>query len=398
MRKRALLPPALERIGKIGPGVFLAGIISFIICMLYMRNTNGPEYVNTHWIQFYLYAWVITMGYSLGCYGFMLLHYVVKGSWGYPVIRIWEAGARLLPLMGVLWLPIWYFAPLLYPWAQPHITDPAMLHRAAYMNSMSVLVRAIFYFAFWIGTTYHLTGVSRRIEETRDVSMLRARTNLSSFLLVIFVLTVNFAVTDWVMSLEMHWYSTLFGLWFVVSETICAVGLVAILTTLLRNDEPYKAVIDNSVRKDYGNLMLLAVMFWGYFSFSQWVIIWSGNLPDEIIFYLHRFTDYWLYVGAFIVIFQFFGPFVLLLSGKTKRYPLLVAGIASWLLFMRLVDIGWTIFPSFQASNPIYIPIGITLVLAFMGAWITLLVQQLRGVQLISHVIPEPVEEVLNHA
>jgi len=179
---------------------------------------------------------------------------------------------------------------------------------------------------------------------------------------------------------------------------ICAVGLVAILTSLASKTEPYKTEIDNAARKDYGNLMLLAVMFWGYFSFSQWVIIWSANLPDEIEFYLHRFSGDWLYVGAFIVLFQFFGPFVLLLSGKTKKYPILVGGIACWLLFMRLIDVGWTIFPSFSGSNPLYLIAGIALVLVFMGAWITLLIQQLRTGELITHLVPEPVEEAPNHA
>ncbi len=233
------------------------------------------------------------------------------------------------------------------------------------------------------------------------MSMLRGRTNLAAFLLTIYVLTVNFAFTDWVMSLEVRTYSTIFGLWFVVSQTICGIGLVSVLTTLLRHDEPYKTEIDNAVRRDFGNLMLLAVMFWGYFSFSQWVIVWSGNLPDEIEFYLHRFTGGWLYIGAFIIIFQFFGPFVALCSGKTKRYPLLVGGMAAWLLFMRLLDIGWTIFPSLsdaREAGPIYILVGITLALAFMGVWITLLVQQLRHGGLITHLVPEPVEEVLSHA
>ncbi len=140
MSERATLPPAFERIAKIGPLVFLFGLVGFIAGMLYLRNVYGPDFITTHWIHFYLFAWVITMGYSLGCYGFMLLHYAVKGSWGYPVIRIWEAGARLLPLLAVLFLPIWFFAKDLYPWARLPLTDPVMIHRAAYMNSMSVLI------------------------------------------------------------------------------------------------------------------------------------------------------------------------------------------------------------------------------------------------------------------
>jgi hypothetical protein len=402
MNERVALPPTLERISKIGPALAVLGLIGF---------GGGLAYVgSSHWAQFYLYAWLIGMGYTLGCYGLMLLHYVVKGSWGYPVIRIWEAGARLLPFMAVLALPLCFATSHLYPWAQAHITDPTVLHRAAYMNSASVLIRAIIYFAIWIGSTYFLTGVSRRLDDNPDVDLLRMRTNISSFLGVVFVLSVNFAYTDWVMSLETHWYSTIFGLWFVVSQVVCGVGLVTIITMLCRNDAPYKQAVDKGVRKDFGNLFLLTTMLWGYFSFSQWVIIWSGNLPDEIEFYLHRFSGSWLYVGAFIVVFQFFGPFVALLSGKTKNYPILLGGIATWLLIMRLVDIGWTIFPSFDGrdlatgilvdkpSSPIYIVIGAMLVVAFMGVWLTLLVQQLRGAQLTTSVIPETSEEALSHA
>lgn len=390
MSEKVTLPPALDRVGKFGPVMAIAGLIGFGGGLMYV----GPS----HWTQFYLYAWLIGMGYTLGCYGLMLLHYVVKGSWGYPVIRIWEAGARQLPWMAVLGLVPWAFASNLYPWAQPHITDPTVLHRSPYLNSMSVLIRAIFYFAIWIGTTYLLTGWSRKLDETPDRALLQTRTNVSSFLLVIFVLSVNFAYTDWVMSLEMHWYSTIFGIWFVVSQVICGVGLVTILTSLCSRSQPYESAVDNGVRKDLGNLLLLQVMLWGYFSFSQWVIIWSGNLPDEIEFYLHRFSENWLYVGAFIVVFQFFGPFLLLLSGKTKRYPILLGGIATWLLLMRLVDIGWTIFPSFAGSSPIFIVVGALAAIALMGVWLTLMILQLRGAKLITEVIPEATEEALHHA
>lgn len=395
MSEKQELPKGLDRIGKLGPGLFIVGLL---------LTLGGLSMIGfQHAMKFYLYAWIIGMGYSLGCYGMMLLQNTVWGSWGYSVIRFWEAGARLLPIMGLLFLPIWYFAPQLYPWAQPVITNLTVQYRAhkiGYLNSGWILIRAIVYFTIWTGSTYYLSSLSRRQDVDPDPALVRARTNFSSFGLVVFALTVNFAYTDWVMALENRWYSTIFGLWFVVSQGLCGVGLVAVLTMLLRKSPPYSEEVDKGVRRDLGNLLLTLTMFWGYFSFSQWVIVWSGNLPDEIDYYLHRFSDGWLYIGAFIIVFQFFGPFLALLSGKTKNYPFLLGPLAAWILFMRLIDIGWTIFPSFEEfrPHPEYLLIGLAAAVAMMGLWITLFVWQLRGARLITHPVETTGEEVLHHA
>jgi len=349
-------------------------------------------------LHLYFYGWLIAMGFSLGSYGLMLLHYVVKGSWGYPVIRLWEAGARLLPGLFVLGIPLFLLREKLYPWAQPHITDPMVLHRSAYLNASAVAVRALVYFFIWIGSTYYLTSLSRKQDELKDPTLIQARTNFSAIGMVIFVLTVNFAYTDWVMSLEAHWYSTIFGVWFVISQALCAVAIATIFTYFVRAEEPYLNAVDNGVRKDFGNLLLMLTMVWAYFSFSQWVIIWSGNLPDEIEFYLHRFSGHWLTIGAFLVVFQFFAPFVALLSGKTKRIPTLLLTVASWLLLMRFLDIAWHVFPSLNNSRPLDVVPAIGTALFVLGVWLVFTIRGMKSALVIPVWVDPIMEEAVNHA
>ncbi len=350
-----------------------------------------------HALHLYYYGWLIALGFALGCYGLMLLHYVVKGSWGYPVIRLWESGARTLPGIFVLGIPIFLLREQLYPWAQPHITDPTVLHRSAYLNATWVGIRAVIYFVIWIGSTYYLSGLSRKQDEVKDPTLIQARTNFSAIGLVIFALTANFAYTDWVMSLEAHWYSTIFGVWFIVSQTMCGVALAAIVTYVARKGEPYSIAIDNGVRKDFGNLLLMLTMVWAYFSFSQWVIIWSGNLPDEIEFYLRRFAGHWLYIGAFLVVFQFFGPFLALLSGKTKRIAPLLGTVASWIILMRFLDIAWQVLPSLEGSRPLEVIPAVGTALLVVGVWMTFVLRSMRSALVIPIWVDPITEEALNH-
>ncbi len=392
----AIFPASLRTVGRLAPAIAILGLL-----LLGAGLGIGGSSLDRV-IQYYYYGWIITLGFSLGCYGLMLLHYVVKGSWGYPVIRIWESGARMLPGLLIAALPIFLLREHLFPWAQPELTsnpeNAVLIHRLGYLNPTWIAIRAIIYFTFWIGSTQFLTGLSRKQDETKDPTLIQARTNFSAVALVLFVLTANFAYTDWVMSLELRWYSTIFGVWFVISNSMCALALASVITSLFHNKAPYADSVDNAVRKDYGNLLLMHTMVWAYFSFSQWVIIWSGNLPDEIEFYLHRFADGWLSVGAFLVIFQFFGPFLLLLSGKTKRKPMLLGAVATWLILMRLTDICWQIFPSFKGTNPLFLVPALGAALVFLGIWLTAVMRSMSSALAIP-VWVEPIkDEVLHHA
>ncbi|HLK61696.1 MAG TPA: hypothetical protein VKU00_34440, partial [Chthonomonadaceae bacterium] len=343
-------------------------------------------------------------GFALGCMGMMLLQNIVRARWGKPVIRLLEAGARTLPLMGILLLlMLLWGAKTLYPWMNPG-DDEILKYRQVWMNYWAVIIRSCIYFAIWSGLTFFITRYSRRQDETGDPSLAQVRTNVASIGGVIFCLTVNFAYTDWVMSLERYWYSTIYGLWWVLANSIAAITLVTAITAL---NKSYNDVVTVENRRDYGNLMLTHIMLWTYFALSQFLIIWAANKPDEVIFFLKRFNGGWLPIGWFIVLFQFFAPFLALLSGKTKKYATGVASVAIWLLILRPIDIAWTVLPSFAEASAkstpsmqpwtIFLPCLGTF-LAFGGVWFWLFIRQLKQAPLIPNHEARTTQEALHHA
>jgi len=390
MTTQETMPPGLSRLGKIGGILAVLGSLAFIAGAALTRDEK------MFW-QAYFFGWMIWTTYGMGCFGLMLLQTVVRSKWGYSVMRLFEAGAKTLPILFVLFLPILFLgAKSIYPWADPAIVahNAVLDHRKGMMNVPWVFIRTLIYFGFWMFYTSVLTRLSKLQDETGNMDYAQQRVNMAAFGMVIHILVVTFAATDWVMSLEAEWYSTIFGAWFVIGQTMSAMGLVAFIGSrgYAADRAPWtRQLITEEVRKDWGNMLLMLTMVWAYFSLSQWLIIWNGNLPQEIIFYVHRFQGFWLYVGAFIVIFQFFVPFLSLLSGKTKRYPGLLSGVALWLMFMRFTDLTWHILPIFHPANPgPMILLAFAAALAFGGFWFAMFVYFLRQSPLL------PAEQFVN--
>ncbi len=379
MTTQETMPSGLRRLGKIGSVLAVLGGLAFLGGAMLMHNLNGTFNEKMFW-QAYFFGWLVWTCYSLGCFGLMLLQTVVRSNWGYPVMRLFEAGAKILPILFVLFLPLLFRgAYFIYPWADPKmVADSAVLqHRAGMMNVPAVAIRSLFYFAFWTFFTVVLTHLSKKQDETGNLGYAQQRTNMAALGMVMHVIIVTFAVLDWVMSLEPEWYSTMFGAWFVISQTMAAMGLVTFIGArgYAADRAPWtKSLVTETVRKDWGNMLLMLTMVWAYFSLSQWLIIWNGNLPQEIIFYVHRFQGMWLYVGAFIVIFQFFVPFLALLSGKTKRYPGLLSGVALWLMIMRLTDLTWHVLPIFHNGSMSMVLLAGAAAAAVGGLWFALFV------------------------
>jgi len=301
----------------------------------------------------YLIGFMFWLGLSLGCMAILMLYHLVGGKWGTVIRRILEAGMTTLPLMAILFIPILMNLPRLYFWARPEelVKDPKIAEIAhSYLNFNGILVRAIIYFAIWIGMSYFLNRWSSEQDTPAggEKSTLRFRA-LSGIGLVIYSLTISFAVVDWVMSLQARWISTIYGLLFVAGEALSAYCFVVVIESILGKRRPVSGYLTTTEVHDHGKLMLAFVMVWAYFNFSQWLIIWAGNLPEEIPWYVRRMGGGWGGVGLFLVIFHFAVPFALLLSRSLKKNLRQLALLASWLLLMRIVDIFWHIEP---ASRP----------------------------------------------
>lgn len=324
----------------------------------------------------YLFAWVFWLSLSLGCLGLLLLHQLFKAAWGSAVTPVLEAGTRVLPAMAVLIVPIllWGMHDL-YPWT--HGGDAIDAHRAPYLNMPFYVIRTVLYFVVWIGLGTYLLGLQKRERVTGDSALAQRRTNISAPGLVAFVLTVTFAMTDWVMSTEHHWFSTIYGVWFLSGQALAAVALAAVWWSR----QPHAAHeaghgSEFPISRDLGNLLLAFTLFWAYISLSQYLIIWSANLPEETTFYLRRSSNGWNVAGAVLMLGQFLLPFLALLSGKTKRNARTLARVAVWVLVMRVVDVYWIVVPSVRdggvmptvADVAAFVGIGIVWVVLFTRA------------------------------
>lgn len=404
MNNKGVFPPGFGRAGQIGTGLGVLGAIGLFGALVVLHD------IKLFW-QAYLFGWMFWMCFTLGCLGFLLLQTMCRAKWGRPIVRLLEAGAKTLPVLFVLFLPILIWGlPYLYAWADPtqmrlgFPDDPVLKHRSGFMNPTWFAIRSLFYFAIFGMFTAVLTRYSRlqdhaspdRIEDIEQF-----RVNMASAGTVIHIITVTFAFTDWAMSLEKHWYSTIYGGLFLVYQSLAAMALCTYIVNrnFAAGQAPYtEEVVTIEARRDWGNLLLTLVMVWAYFSLSQWLITWSGNLPQEIIFYYHRFRGAWLYIGSVLIAFQFFAPFLMLLSGKTKRYPGLLITVSTYLLILRVIDMCWQILPVFVNSSVFLVPISLISLIGFGGVWFAFFARLVTQEPLLEIHPLTPFQEVRHHA
>jgi hypothetical protein len=370
MNKSDLMaPPVAEKIQTQSLFIGLAGAIG---CLA------GAFLVPDSFYSAYLEGFMFWLGLALGCMAILMLHHLVGGAWSIVIRRILESGMMTLPLMFVLFIPILLHLPRLYFWARPGLTDPKIVEITnSYLNFNGILVRYIFYFAVWFGMAYFLNRWSTEQDSVAGESTLRFRA-MSSIGLVIYSLTISFAVVDWVMSLQARWISTIYGLIFIAGEALSAFCFCVVIETILSKRKPMSEYLTDTEVHDHGKLILAFVMVWTYFNFSQWLIIWAGNLPEEIPWYVRRMNGGWGEVGLFLAVFQFAVPFALLLSRQLKRKAHTLVRLASWIILMRMVDIFWHIEP---ASHPTFHVswVHLTVIAGMGGLWMAYFFHNLRA-------------------
>jgi hypothetical protein len=252
--------------------------------------------------------------------------------------------------MTVLFVPIVLGMSRLYTWTNPDLVahDEALQHKHVYLNAPFFLVRAAIYFLVWNTYAYFLNTWSLEQDRTGDPRMARRMQLLSGSGLVAYGLTITFASFDWLMSLEPHWFSTIYGVLIIGGQGLSALAFLIVVLTWLSRRPPLDRIVGPGHFHDLGNLMLAFVMLWAYFSFSQYLIIWSGNLPAEIAWYLHRQETGWRPVAVLLIVFHFAVPFVVLLSRAVKRQPELLVKVAAAILVIRVIDLFWLIAPEFR--------------------------------------------------
>jgi len=367
-------PVELGRYGSAGLGL---GLICTLVSIVLMFGT-GSTAVGMQ--EGYIYGWSLLLMLTLGFFGLTLLHHTLRGKWGLPVMRIFEAGGSIytIGLMAVLFLPIlvqvWSGQTHLYPWTHPDFVrgDPALEFKTHYyLNATFFTVRFAIYFLSWLGLAAMMRRSSTRQDATGDIKEEQKRSTWGAIGLVWFFISATFAVTDWLMSLEPKWSSTMYGVWWAVQAGLAAISLTVILVAVNRNREPYKGLVTPNLTRDWGNLMLTLTMLWGYTSVSQYLIIWSGNLPEYTHYFVNRSHGGWNALGCALIFGQFFIPFFCLLTPRIKAVPMALARVAGWMLVMRIIEAFVLTTPAFaDRPNPIPIWQDLLAVLGIGGLWL----------------------------
>jgi hypothetical protein len=373
----ALLTPPAAEIGRLGSRSLVLGAIGLL------ASAAGFVLARDIFLQSYLVAYIFWLGITLGSLGLLMISHLSGGAWGLVGRRIWEAATRNIPLMAVLFLPLALNLETLYVWARPEAAEDHLIHsKAAYLNASFFYGRAVFFFVIWGALAFFLNKWST--EQDGQPVMLpgpqdRRFRVLSGPGLCLFVLTVTFMSVDWVMSLDPHWYSTIFGVWMLGGQGLSTLAFTIMVLAALVKFQPMAQVADAEKFHDLGKLMLAFTMLWAYFSVSQLIIIWSANLPEEIPFYLERLHGHWQWVAILILLLQFVMPFLLLLSRGLKRDPNKVKWVALVVIVMRVVDITWTIGPVFRHEGSTLHWLDFALVAGIGALWLPLFWRNLAG-------------------
>jgi hypothetical protein len=333
--------------------------------------------------QSYLIAFMFWMGITMGSLALLMVQYLSGGAWGLVGRRVFEASTRNLPLMALLFLPIAFNLPVLYPWARPEAaSDPGIQEKAAYLNAQFFYLRAAAFFAIWIGLAFVLNRWSKQQDDSapRLPGPMDGRMRmLSGPGLVLYMLTITFMSVDWVMSLDPHFTSTIFGIMTLGGQGLSTLAFTILILAALAKAKPLSEVAQADHFHDFGKLMLAFTMLWAYFNVSQLIIIWSANLPEEIPWYVDRLQGPWAPVAVFVLIGHFALPFALLLSRRLKRNAARLSTIALWVLLMRVVDLTWTIGPVFRRDGATISWLDAAVVLGMGGLWLIAFSRNLAG-------------------
>lgn len=326
---------------------FGIGVLFLILCGVGFACEPRELFIS------YLIAFVFWIGLTLGCFNAAMIHYLTGGRWGNATRRFLEAGFMTMPLMAIFFIPMLFGLHDLYAWARPDAVaaDKILQKKAVYENVYGFLFRAILFFGIATCIATRLRKWSLQQDETADVTLTIRLKRLSGPGIFLIPLLTTFMFVDWIMSIEAAWFSTVFGVVLLSGEILNTFALVIILLAWFQSHSPFREIVTEKYFHDLGNLLLAFVMFWTYVAFSQFLIIYSGNQPHEIGWYLHRIAGSWKWLALFIGLFHFFIPFFVLLFRSAKKNIPTLASVAVLIFFVHALEMFWVVAPTFYTAG-----------------------------------------------
>jgi hypothetical protein len=368
-------PPEIDTLQRFAAIIGAVGIVASIVGAM-----SGAENLEQFY-RSYLVAFLWVLGPTLGCLALLMVHHLSGGAWGLGIRRLLEAAARTVPLTAALFVPVVLGMTHLFEWT--HLdkvqADPVLLHKAPYLNASMFVARAALYFIVWGVLAFILTGWSRAQDFTPTPPPAdRKFRSLSGPGLVLYGVTITFASFDWVMSLDAHWYSTVFGLLFMVGQGLTGIAFTCVIAFIVSRRPPMDHVLTPEKFHDYGKLMLAFTMLWAYLAFSQFLIIWSANLPEEVTYYVRRLNTGWVGLSWIILFGVFVIPYTMLLSRDLKRSASRLAYLGAFVFIMRYVDLYWMVQPMLHPEPSLHW-LDLTTAIGLMGLWIAAFCWNLKG-------------------
>ncbi|HTS12452.1 MAG TPA: hypothetical protein VMH00_10075 [Candidatus Limnocylindrales bacterium] len=361
------LRPKVDRAQRIA---LILGLVGLLLCIPFGLHSREQFFHS------YLFANVFWLAIPIGCVAILMMHHLTGGWWGYPIRRLLEAGGRTIWLMALLFIPLFFGLSHLYPWVG---------HKRPYMNPGFFTVRAVIYFAIWLLLAFLLNRWSREQDDTGNRAVAGRMEAMSAPGLILWGIAVTYSSVDWVMSIESHWFSTIYGMLFMVVAALTAMCFIVFILRMLSDVEPLKDCVTPAQYNDLGNLILAFLMLWAYLSFSQFLIIWQGNLKDEIPWYLTRAYGGWGGIAVVLMILNFGIPFLLLLQRPVKRKLRTLSILAAAIVFMSMIDVYWLIVPGFpdEAHGPYFHPLDFFAIIGVGGLWIAAFLWEVKKMPLL---------------
>jgi hypothetical protein len=333
----------------------------------------------------YLVAYTFWVGLGLGSFGVALVQFLTGGNWGLVTRRVFEAGAATLPLMAILFVPILFGLPQLYVWARPDAVaaDAVLQHKSVYLNVPFFSARALVYLVTWIVLVTLLRRWSAAQDRSPDPRNLRLLQRFSVMSAMLLALTASFAAIDWLMSLDADWYSTMYPPMGGMGNLLLALAFGIVVVAALAPSSPLGVLLTPRIYNDLGSLLLAFLMLWAYLEYFQYLLIWAGNLSDEIPWYLRRVTGGWLAVAVALAGIGFLLPFWFLLFRPLKRNRRALARIAALVVGMHVLNVYWLVEPPFQPGGPVLDWLPLAALVGLGGLWVAVFCWQLGAQPLV---------------
>lgn len=356
-----------SHLDRLRPIAIAVGALATLACI------GGVVVDPAQFFRSYLFAFLFWLGIALGSLGIEMIHHLTGGVWGFVIRRVLEAASMTLPLLGLLFIPIFFGMHALFIWTHPSAIAPIseLRHKTPFLNVPWFIVRAVLYFIIWSVMAWLLRRWSLQQDRTGDPAITQRFQHACGPGLILYFLTMSIAAIDWIMSLEPRWYSTTFGLVVISGQGLAALAFATLSAISLTDHKALADLVKPKAFHDLGNLLLAFMLMWAYLAFTQYLIIWSGNLSDESTWYIHRGHGGWQTIGLALIVFHFLLPFVALLFGTLKKNYRTLAVLALYILAAHILDVFYLVLPTFYTHSFHVHWLDVSCFLAIGGWWLT---------------------------